>query len=378
MSKSTHSIHLKSLSSLLLVTLLLSGCGNDDESTEPGSLAFSSDVYSVMENAGNVILQVERIGGSSGSVSVDYTSQNGTAIAGDYLSVAGTLNFPDRVTSQDIAIQIIDDTYAEGTETFSVTLSNPIGGATLLSPSSATVAIVDDESTPLYDFEWLMQGIINGQDNWVEPVTNASVVTDTSSVNGTQVVRPNTSVDGSAGDTQLTRVNNVGFSFPALNQIEGQSCFDTTADDNSLFALGRDINLDGMLNALDNEDEIGVPFGIWERQFVVFTGNSLSVRAGVAELSEDDLATDWYRICLTINFDANNGDGAGSLSYKNLSQGDSSFTEIIGLQDLDLRLIRNGAPPSSDWNAMFLLLRIDATNVPKVDNLMPNVPIVIP
>ena len=84
MSKATHSIHLKSLSSLLLVTLLLSGCGNDDESTEPGSLAFSSDVYSVMENAGNVILQVVRVDDGFTGVTTVNIAEAGDTVHGPF------------------------------------------------------------------------------------------------------------------------------------------------------------------------------------------------------------------------------------------------------------------------------------------------------
>jgi hypothetical protein len=196
------------------------------------------------------------------------------------------------------------------------------------------------------------------------------VVTDTTVVNASKVVRPNPTVTGQAGDTELSRVNDANFSFTPFTATTGETCYDTTADDNSLFALGRDIVPDGMLRTGDGE--IGIPFGIWERQFIILTGNSLIVRAGVADLGVDDLVTDWYRICLAIDFAANNGEGAGSLSYMNLSNGDAGLSAIAGLQDLNLRLLSNGAPDPSGWNTMYLLLRIDATNIPKADNLIPN------
>jgi hypothetical protein len=349
---------------------LLAGC--DGDSTSPGVLYFSSSGYSIMEDAGSLTLTVKRIAGSGGDVTVDYATADISATAGaDYQTSLGTLRLADGASIQSFSIPIFDDTAKEGTETFRVTLSNPTGGVALGSPSSVEVAILDDETTARYDFESLIEGNINGQDNWFEVETNATVVIDTTAVNGSKVVRPNPTVTGQAGDTELTRVNDASFSFAPLSATEGQICYDTTADDNSLFALGRDSVEDGMLRVED--DEIGVPFGIWERQFIVLTGNSLIVRAGVADLGGDDLQTDWYRICLDIDFTANDGEGAGSLSSMNLSRGETSLSAIDGLQDLDLRLLSNGAPDPAAWNAMYLLLRIDATNIPRADNLMPNV-----
>jgi len=50
-------------------------------------------------------------------------------------------------TSVTLIIGINQDSLVEGNEKFTVELSNPRGGATLVAPSVATVTIVDDEST---------------------------------------------------------------------------------------------------------------------------------------------------------------------------------------------------------------------------------------
>jgi len=49
-------------------------------------------------------------------------------------------------TSKTIVIPIVDDVYAEGPETFQITLSNP-SGASLGSPATATLTINDNEAT---------------------------------------------------------------------------------------------------------------------------------------------------------------------------------------------------------------------------------------
>jgi hypothetical protein len=64
----------------------------------------------------------------------------------DYLIERGTLRFAANETSKVISVPIIDDAYAEGPETFAITLSNPIG-ALLITPSSSSISITDNEST---------------------------------------------------------------------------------------------------------------------------------------------------------------------------------------------------------------------------------------
>ncbi len=63
-------------------------------------------------------------------LSVDYTTRNGTATAGqDYIAISDKLNlYPDE-TQAVIAVEIIGDSYAEPDETFYLDVTNPIGGS---------------------------------------------------------------------------------------------------------------------------------------------------------------------------------------------------------------------------------------------------------
>jgi solute carrier family 8 (sodium/calcium exchanger) len=84
------------------------------------------------ENEGNVTLIVERIGSLSQELSVDYTTEDDTATAGeDYEPQEGTLVFAPNVTEQSITVPIIDDVQWEPDETFNINLSNPrLSGST--------------------------------------------------------------------------------------------------------------------------------------------------------------------------------------------------------------------------------------------------------
>ena len=113
-----------------------------------GVVSLSADKYSVNEGAGNVSITVRRLNGNAGNISVTLTTGGGTATAGeDYVGVATTVTFGPNETTQTVVIPIVQDLLAEGDETFDVGLSNPQGGATLGTPSKATVTIVDDESS---------------------------------------------------------------------------------------------------------------------------------------------------------------------------------------------------------------------------------------
>lgn len=111
-----------------------------------GTLQFSTTGYSVNENAGTALITVTRTGGSEGAVMVNYATSDGTAIAGnDYTSASGTLTFLEGETSKTFTVPITDDPTQEGLETVNLTLSAPMGGATLGTPSSVVLTIVDND-----------------------------------------------------------------------------------------------------------------------------------------------------------------------------------------------------------------------------------------
>ncbi|HEX2951809.1 MAG TPA: carbohydrate-binding protein, partial [Armatimonadota bacterium] len=126
----------------------------------PGTLQFSSATYTVNENGSNALITLSRANGSEGPVSVNYTTSNGTATAGtDYTTTSGTLTFGAGVTSQTFSVPIIDDQSVEGNETVNLSLSNPTGGATLGSPTSAVLTIIDNDQSGI-----TLPGRIQGED----------------------------------------------------------------------------------------------------------------------------------------------------------------------------------------------------------------------
>jgi hypothetical protein len=91
---------------------------------------------------------VARDGDSSNAASVDYATQSGTANdRADFNTAIGTLTFAPGETAKAFDILISEDSFTEGTESFTIALSNPTGAALGL-PATATVQIFDDSSEP--------------------------------------------------------------------------------------------------------------------------------------------------------------------------------------------------------------------------------------
>jgi hypothetical protein len=108
---------------------------NDDDI---GKLQFSSPTYSVNEDAGSVVITVNRVEGATGTITVDFATSDGTAVAGsDYTTTSGTLTFAQGETSKSFSIPIISDNSVEGDETINLTLTN----GTLGNPTTAVVTI---------------------------------------------------------------------------------------------------------------------------------------------------------------------------------------------------------------------------------------------
>ncbi len=109
----------------------------------PGILALSTTAPAFSSTRMPIGVTVNRTGGATGTVTVDYATADGTAIAGtDYLPTSGTLSFAPGQLSQTIFLLLPSGPPTGGTpaKSFTLTLTNPTGGAGL-SAARATVSI---------------------------------------------------------------------------------------------------------------------------------------------------------------------------------------------------------------------------------------------
>ena len=130
----------------ILVTSDAAGAGGN-----PGMLSIADQ--SVVEGDSGttaITFTITRAGGSTGAVSADYTIDLGTTDAADFVSpvLSGTIDFADGETSRTITLEVAGDTDIEPDESFTVTLGNATGGATI-SDGTATGTIENDDFAPI-------------------------------------------------------------------------------------------------------------------------------------------------------------------------------------------------------------------------------------
>ena len=83
---------------------------------------------SAQETQSEFPFRVQLSRASAAPVSVDYRTVDGTATAGaDYVAVEGTLTFAPGETEKTVYVTVLDDAHDEGTETFTLALSNAVG-----------------------------------------------------------------------------------------------------------------------------------------------------------------------------------------------------------------------------------------------------------
>jgi hypothetical protein len=136
----------------------------NDDGNIGGRLQFSAASYNTTEGSFFALITVRRLGDTTGAVSVDYATPDDSAatiavpcetISGvasprcDFTTAVGTLQWASGDSApKSFIVLISEDDYVEASEALTLTLSNPTGGATLGSPSTAILTIADDPNQP--------------------------------------------------------------------------------------------------------------------------------------------------------------------------------------------------------------------------------------
>jgi hypothetical protein len=159
------------------LSVLLNGCG-----ATTASLSFNTTAHTVSETANTVTVTVIRSGSLSGSVSVNYATNDNTASSpSDYKATAGTLTFADGEASKTINVEIVNDTVDEQTQAFLVSLSNPTGTAVLGTHNFTRVNINDDD--PTFSFSVNNATVTEGAGRATITITRTSDESGTASLN---------------------------------------------------------------------------------------------------------------------------------------------------------------------------------------------------
>ena len=128
------------------------------QATALPTVQFSAASYTVSETGPRVDITLSRSGDTTSSASVNFATNDAAGLTNcnvfngiasprcDYINTLGTMTFAAGETSKSFSIAIVDDSYAEGNETFTIGLNSP-SGATLGAQSTATVTITDNDGS---------------------------------------------------------------------------------------------------------------------------------------------------------------------------------------------------------------------------------------
>jgi len=165
------------------------------------TVQFSADNFSVGEAVSAATITATLSVASNGTITVNYVTSNGTALAGtDYVAATGTLTFTAGSTTAAFTVPILDDALDEPDETVILTLSNPVNAA-LGAPNPATLTILDDDEyglvlAPASDGKAGAPGTTVA---YTLTLTNTGNVTDTYSVSVSGAVFTTTATPSSVG-----------------------------------------------------------------------------------------------------------------------------------------------------------------------------------
>jgi len=113
-----------------------------------GKAVLATDVISASENGGPVVMTINRIGNATGSLTIQYSTADGTGTAGDsYQAVSGSLTFAPGETTKIVQVPIIDNIQwdPDGFRTFTFWLSGANLGEFAGANTTTTVKILNDD-----------------------------------------------------------------------------------------------------------------------------------------------------------------------------------------------------------------------------------------
>lgn len=115
---------------------------NESGNFGSGSFKLQKSTANVSKGAGTIAISITRVGGTVGTATVNYVTNNGSASAGtDFTAVSGTATFAPGEQAKNILVPILKTSAVNAGKTFTFDLSSPSSPTTLVVPFSETITI---------------------------------------------------------------------------------------------------------------------------------------------------------------------------------------------------------------------------------------------
>ncbi len=295
---------------------------------------------SVNEDAGAVTVRVLRGDDGDLPASVDYATANVTALAAaDYVAATGTLTFAPGETLKQITVGLVNDSVRELTEAFRIALSNPCSGASLGTPTEATVTITDTDE--------LVQFQAASCTSWEDAaIVRLAVVRGESAVAGTVDVTT-TDQQAISGQDYLGMTTTLAFAAgERIKLIEISLINDGQAEPTERFGVSLSNPTGGLMmgsrraatvRILDNDPGFGFGF---ERDFVSVWQKLPAVTLNVIR------GNDTWLEPLTVDYQTVDGAARAGVNYQAAS-GTLSFAANERVKSLSIDIIQSAEAQGS-------------------------------
>ncbi len=284
--------------------------------TPVATVALSATNYSIAQSGGTVAVTVTRSGSGTAAVSVDYATNDGTAVNGtDYTSVTGKLDWAENdSTPKTISVPISNSTPFSGSRAFQVALSNPSPSVSVGSPDSATVSISGDATAAVGTVQLSAASYAVAQNAGNLTVT----VTRTDGSSGPASVSYSTSNGSATAGTDYTAASGT------LEWADGDAAaktFTVAISNSSPFSGNKTFSV-----AISNPSPM-VTVGSQANATVTIAGDAAAA-AGTFQLSKSSYSVGQGAGTLTVSVSrANGASGAASVSYKSSNGTASAGTD---------------------------------------------------
>lgn len=115
---------------------------NESGSFGSGSFKLLKGTANVSKGAGSIAISITRVGGTVGTATVNYVTNNGSASAGtDFTAVSGTATFAPGEQAKNVIVPILKTSAVNAGKTFTFDLNTPSSPTTLVVPFSETITI---------------------------------------------------------------------------------------------------------------------------------------------------------------------------------------------------------------------------------------------
>ena len=237
---------------------------------------FINDVPLVEGDEGNtdVTFTISIAQASNQTITVDYSTIDGTAIAGeDYIATNGSLEFVPGETEKTITVEVIGDTEVEETEIFTVNLSNATNAVTIDGQGNA---VLENDDLSLIEFYGFRNITFETDTHIFVGEEEKDAILANSDFNQTFSL-DNVTKDGAINSAFVASVTSgvdlVPFYRLRSLQIPGTYLFVSTEEYNSIFIEGSNQNDKWVKEGLDAEG-IDLPefhlYGVGAHQGIEF------------------------------------------------------------------------------------------------------------